>query len=209
MRYALSRTSAPTSEPVTLAEAKLHCRVDNSVEDSYIESLIAAAREWAESYTSRAFITQQYTLYMDRFPSDAIDLVTLHYIWDGRFMYLPRSPVQSVDEIRYTDTSESVVTLDASRYRVDTKSHQPRIEPAYGDTWPPPLAVSNAVEVDFTAGYGTADDVPASIKHAIKILVKTWYDPARQAVDTVNVSEVPMSAEALLGPYKLNAVPNP
>ena len=41
--------TAPTSEPITLAEAKAQCRVDGTDEDTLITSLIGAARQ----YTTR------------------------------------------------------------------------------------------------------------------------------------------------------------
>ncbi len=41
------------TEPVSLAEAKLHLRVEHSDEDGYITALISSAREYAESFTNR------------------------------------------------------------------------------------------------------------------------------------------------------------
>ncbi len=46
----LVQASAPASEPVTLAEAKLYLRVDAATEDTLIGELITAARVAAEQY---------------------------------------------------------------------------------------------------------------------------------------------------------------
>ncbi len=51
-------TSAPAVEPLTVAEAKAHLRVDHTSDDSYIESLIKAARVTCENFQNRAYITQ-------------------------------------------------------------------------------------------------------------------------------------------------------
>ncbi|MBQ9388560.1 MAG: phage gp6-like head-tail connector protein [Synergistaceae bacterium] len=40
----------PITEPVTLQEAKRHCRIDHDTEDELITTYITAAREWAEGF---------------------------------------------------------------------------------------------------------------------------------------------------------------
>ena len=52
--------TAPTVEPVSLAEAKLHCRVDTTDENTLLSALIVAAREYVEQVTGRALITRTY-----------------------------------------------------------------------------------------------------------------------------------------------------
>jgi len=44
----IRRHTAPAVEPVSLSEAKTHCRVDTSDDDAYIGSLITVAREYLE-----------------------------------------------------------------------------------------------------------------------------------------------------------------
>lgn len=198
--YGLTVKTAPGTEPVTTAEAKTHARVDTSDEDTLIDSLITAARMRVEQHLQRALIDTTFTMTLDEFgPNIAW--------WPRSFLAsdirLPRSPVQSVDEIRYIDDSGVQQTLAASKYRVDKSSLVARITPSYAETWPTTRPITNAVEIDFTAGYGAAaSDVPEPIRQAIKVLVSTWYDH-RQSLSEASVSTVPIQAEYLLGPYRV------
>lgn len=60
---------APLIEPITLAEARLHLRVDSTDEDTLITSLIAAAREDCEAFQNRKYLTQTWEYWLDSFPS--------------------------------------------------------------------------------------------------------------------------------------------
>ena len=60
----LQLITPPAIEPVTLAEAKAHLKVDTTDDDTLITSLIAAARARAEWHTRRAFITQGWMLWL-------------------------------------------------------------------------------------------------------------------------------------------------
>src|SRR5512139_1421702 len=75
--------TAPTSEPVTLAEAKLQCRVDISTDDTLIGNLITAAREWCEAHDWRVYMPQTWELYLDDWPT----LSTVE---------IPKPPLQSI-----------------------------------------------------------------------------------------------------------------
>ena len=58
----LERITAPASEPVTLAEAKLYLRVDGTSEDSLISDLIVAARLSEETWLKLSLITHSWKL---------------------------------------------------------------------------------------------------------------------------------------------------
>jgi uncharacterized phiE125 gp8 family phage protein len=59
---------APVTEPVTLAEAKLYCRVSSSVDDNQISLMIKQAREAIEVGTGLSLIpkTAVLTFLMDQ-----------------------------------------------------------------------------------------------------------------------------------------------
>ena len=203
--YGLTVTSEPSEEPVTTSEAKQHLRVDTSDDDTYIDGLITAARQHVEQYLSRALVTTEYTMTLDHFsPYIAWWPVSMY----SSTIYLPRAPVQSVDEIRYIDDGGTQQTLASSRYRVDKTSLVARVTPAYAETWPTTRPVTNAVEIDFTAGYGAATEVPKAIKQAILLLVGTMYDPVRaDVVVGFTPEQMPFTAKSLLGPYRVATFP--
>lgn len=64
--------AAPTIEPVTLEELKLHLRIDQDFldEDEYLEQLIKTAREDVEDMTNRAIMTQTWDYFLNGFPGE-------------------------------------------------------------------------------------------------------------------------------------------
>jgi uncharacterized phiE125 gp8 family phage protein len=176
--------TAPAIEPVTTAEAKAHLRVDISDDDTYIDTLIVAAREWAEGYTNRAFITQTWRASFPTFCNP---------------IELRRPPLLSITGITYVDTAGATQTLATTVYSVDTDSAPGLVTLGYDQVWPSIQGGHNGVKVTYTAGYGaTAASVPAKFKHAIKILVSHWYEIREPVIVGQSVSNVPMSAKHLL-----------
>lgn len=165
----------PAEEPITLAEAKLHLRVDHADEDALIEALIAVAREKAEHLTGRALVTQTLEWISDVFP-DCIRL------W--------KTPLQSVTSIKYLDAAGNHQTLSESAYWVDSDGAPARIVAVDGQSWPETSTQPNAVRVRYVAGYGAAADVPESIKQWMKLTIGVLYD-RRAAVEDRAIHEIP------------------
>lgn len=160
---ALKLITAPTTYPVTLAEAKLHCRVDVADDDALITALITAATEMAEQKTGLAIMTQTWELTLDAFP-DALELT--------------RVPVQSITSVKYYDTAGAQQTLSPAAYALDNADAFgfSYVVPAYNGTWPDTRDQINAVSVQYVAGYANAAAVPESIKQWIKLMLSTMYD---------------------------------
>lgn len=157
----LSLVTGPETEPVTLDEAKDHLRLTTDDENDLIEALIVSAREYAETFTHRAFLTQTWDEKLDAFP-DVLEVPL------PPLQITPTAPV-----ITYVDTAGATQTLSASLYTIDAPTgphaRPARIVPAYGLTWPSTRDVPNAVTVRFVAGYGlAAGSVPALIRLAMK-----------------------------------------
>ena len=186
-RYrSLNRLTAPAVEPVTLAEAKAHIRVDTSTDDTLIAGYITTAREWTEDYIDRALVTQRLVMRLDTFPAE---------------IELPRPPMvasgtaTAVIITFVTGEAGGTATLSASSYRVDRDSTPGIIRNLYGGTWPSHLIDQNSVSVTWFAGYGAAADVPQRVKSAILMCVHELYekrgdahmpDAAKRLLDTVS-----------------------
>lgn len=193
----LSLVTAPTDEPVTLDDARLQCRIDYADEDDLLDSLIAAAREWVESSTHRALLTQTWDLKLDAFPCA------------GEAIVLPKSPLQSVTSVTYYDQAGDLQTWDDALYTVDAPSGAQAgsgsIYPNYREIYPATQDIPNAVIVRFVAGYGTSGaSVPASLRQAILMRVLDWWETGRASTVVGNiVTPVPHTLEALIWPYKV------
>lgn len=194
MRYrSLTRTTPPAVEPVTLAEAKAHCRVDTSDDDTYIGTLITAARQWVEEYLDRSLVNTQWTMRLDAFPYE---------------IELPRPPIASSGTVTavtltYTLGDDSTATLSTSAYRVDRQSTPGVVRQLRNGTWPANLDDYNAVQVTWWGGYGTAgSSVPAAIRHAMLMLIAFWYDN-RSTVLVGSISkQLEFAVESLLSSQK-------
>ena len=176
-------TTAPSIEPVTVAEAKSQLRIDGSDEDTLIGNYITVARQTLEVLMRRAFITQTITLKYSSFPTE---------------IRLPRPPAISVTSIQYVDDDGATQTWSASNYSVDTQTEPASIVPAYDKSYPDTRNQPNAVTDVYQAGYGAnTTDVPESIRLAIRLLVGSYYEN-REATSVAKVNDLPLGIQMLI-----------
>lgn len=193
MQYrSLTRQTGPAVEPVTVAEAKAHLRVDTSDDDTYIGTLITAGREWCEQYLDRTLVNTQWVMRFDSFPPDGTHDIEL-----------PRPPMATAGTttavaLTFTYENGTTATYSTASYRVDRNSTPGAVKTLYGQTWPPHLMDDNAVSVTWWAGYGSAgSSVPAAIRHAILMIVGILYEK-RAAAESGSLNEVPFGVKSLL-----------
>lgn len=183
----LTLITPPATEPVDLATAKLHCRVDSSDEDGMIEALIAAARAHIEDATGRALVERTLELRVDAWPTR---------------LYLPAPPAMRIVSVTAIDDAGAAAVLESAAYALRTG-----VEPGYVvfDSALRPavdLADFAGVRVRYVAGYGAASDVPTPLKQALLLLVGHWY-ANREAVGQSNQAALPFAVEALIAPYRV------
>ena len=182
-------TTAPKDEPVLLSEMKNYLRVDHTDEDDTIRGIISAARQYAEDFTKRKFLTTVFTGTMDSFPDP------------GEVIEFPMPPLASVASIKYIDLSGVQQTWSSDDYVVDTAPDRGIVYPDYNEVYPSVRGQRKAVEITFTAGYGTPDIVPEGLKQAIKIIGATLYEQRESVVVGLTAMEIPFSAQNLLVPF--------
>lgn len=179
-------SSSPAVVP--LARIKEHVRPSDDADDAYLVKLGLAALRFCEAYTDRAIASSDVVWTVDRFPCAFV---------------LPKGAVQSVDAVKYINDSDGVLTtLAADQYRVTGVGEPTRITPAYNVSWPTARFVTEAVRVEWTAGYATADDVPEDLKLGMLLLIGHWYEN-REEVTEANVKQIPVGAERLMSHFRL------
>ena len=157
-----SLLTPPTLAVLTLAEAKLHLRVENSAEDTLITALVAAATQDAEHLMQRAILPQQWRHTMDAWPQLEVRL--------------PRPLITAVDSISYTDSAGAVQALAPASCILAATDLGARLQPAYGTWWPSARYQPGAIVITYTAGWPTAEAVPELVRAWIKLRLGALYD---------------------------------
>jgi uncharacterized phiE125 gp8 family phage protein len=156
MWYPATVIEPPTSEPVTLAQAKQQCVVSDSSADAMLRRLIASERGFVEKYCGIKVATQTVSVKCDDFSS---------------FARVPVAPVQSVTSISYVDTSGATQTIDQAVYEVRTDGLDTSIVLQFGKSWPSTQRGSR-ITVAAIAGF---DPVPDDLVSAILMRVGNGY----------------------------------
>lgn len=189
------KTASAANLPITLDEAKAHCRVTFADDDDLITALIKAATHELETRTQRTFCETTYIEILDSFPSAGIRLS------------LP--PLLSVQSIVYFSTTGAQLTLSANDYLVDTHNEPGWIYPSVDKAWPETQDRINAVSITYKAGYllgGTAQEqrtaVPADIRAYLLIRVATLYEN-RESVNVGNLVTPITGLDSLWQPYRV------
>lgn len=157
----------PAAMAVSIEAARRAARTSGTTLDAELSDKVQAYTEKAEHKTRRAFITQTWAVTLDEFPP-AIKLA--------------RPPVIGILSVKFYDTAGVLQTLDPQDYQVDSVSEPGFIVPAAGRSWPATAKRINAVQVQYTCGYGPGPgDVPAAIRQYILGMVENDYYPSAGA----------------------------
>lgn len=170
---------------VSLAELRLHTRMDVTDADSALQLALAGAHGHAEHYTQTSIGAQALELALDSFPAGGIELV--------------RGPVISITSVKYTDEAGAEITLDSGAYTVYDYSASTWIWPSYGTAWPATRPVPNAVRVTYAAG---RDATAPAVKSALLLMTGHLFNNP-DGVASGNLAELPLGIQALLDTVKV------
>jgi uncharacterized phiE125 gp8 family phage protein len=169
MPLSLQQIVPPLVEPVTVQEAKLHLRIEQTDEDTLLAHYISAAREDIELYTRRQLLPATWVLGLD----------TLTAV-----IQIPRPPLLAVVGMEYYDEAGVLVPIDSDTYRVDAYSEPARLWWTRTEAWPVlPREALTGVLMTYQAGYRSAAHIPASIKQAMLLLVGDFYEHREARLD--------------------------
>lgn len=192
--YWLKEIVSPTVEPISMATARLHLRLDTSgsppshPDDSLVSSLITAVRQNAEDYTGLKIASGTYEVRADSFKDFNIELQT----W----------PVTAISSVSYVDMNDDVQTLASSEYTLDTYARPARLKAT--TTFP----AAKEVTIRFIAGFTDGQSpnpypMPISLESAMLLMLGHLYDN-REAVSLDQSYERPLGATYLMNPYRIS-----
>ena len=180
------RTQEPAAEPVSLDDVKDQLRIEDDADDALLSLYIQSAREQCEEVTGLALIEQQWRMTLDQWPGqgepwwDGVKQMAISELRSSArpfWVILPRYPLIDAESVTTYDQDGDPSTVDLSDFIVDREQQPGRIVLRSTATWPIALQRANAVEIDYTAGFGPdSDSVPAALRVALMQMVATMYE---------------------------------
>ena len=184
----------PSTEPIALTLVKQQLRFDvgDTSQDEYFNLLIGAARESAETFTSRGYVTQTIIEYYDHFPGAHVPLAAAivggagvvpgfpYYAGRHRrhhhdYLEFSRSPLKSLTSIKYLDINGDEQTWDPSQYKLNDKQDPAQVSRLVNVCWPRTLPEPNSVYAEYVVGYSDdGSDTPNVVKQAMLLMIADW-----------------------------------
>lgn len=186
------RVTGPADWPVSLDEVKAQARYSDDDEDALFGALIETAIAWVDGdggILGRCLINQTWRQDFSGWPESDVLLL----------------PFPNVSAVTVTYTTDGASTeFAASNYALVEMDRGSAVIKNPVSSWPTHDDIPAPVRVQVTAGYGASpSDVPAAIRHALKIAVSTWFDNRNEyVVGTLPPQPLPLSTMPLLEQFR-------
>lgn len=190
------RVKSQPTELITIQEVSNFLKLDfYTNEQSMLEAMITASRQWCEEYLRRSIGVQALELLLDGFP-----------VYGKRSISL-RPPFISLTSLKYLDTSNTLQTLVLNTDFVISEDTDPaEIRPI--SVFPQTLSTANSVQINYIAGYQNGDDspliseiLPKTIRQAMLMLIADMYENREANVE--RELKANPTVERLLSQYRL------
>lgn len=160
----------PASYPVTWEDAKTHLRLDTNDDETYVSETLIPA---AVDYAEEAM------------SSSLISRTLRATFYDGEPLVLPRGPLISITAV--TDKDENDLA-----YETKAIGRSVQVIPTTAGSYP--------ISIQYSAGYASANAIPAAIRLAILQHVATMYRDRESITDRERV----IVPQALADFYRLH-----
>jgi uncharacterized phiE125 gp8 family phage protein len=152
------RVSQPTSEPITIADAKLWLP---GADDAWLSAMIPMVREVVELWTSRVLAPSTWKVAFDADET-------------AKVMRLPIRPVSAITSCEiYTPDGTQVSLSPVPQHRIASEYvlHWAHVE----DITTHDLDSENALVLTVTAGYASPAEIPSLLRIAMREILAYWY----------------------------------
>lgn len=172
----VSYASGSPGALIPTSDLKTHLRITHSSEDSYLDTLIAAATDEIDmprtdnappGWLGRTLITRKLKLTLNAVPPSVIRL--------------PGPPVTAIDKVEYRESDDTFTEITSSDYHSDLDQEPALLWhddewPVWPGDWPQDIKGGpDTFRVEYTAGYADASSVPAVIKHYVLMRAAEMY----------------------------------
>jgi hypothetical protein len=183
-----------TAPALDLEFVKRALEIDDSRLDEQISVWIEGSTQHAQRLRGEVLMTQDWEMILPAgFPS-------------GNVIRLQPRPVQSINYVKYRDSSNVVQTfgtlsgspVTTEEYELIDHPTKPLLMLRGGYTWPTP---AKDVRIGITCGY---TEIPALVKTGMILLVGNWHENREAVISgAYNVNELPLGVKALLARPKV------
>ncbi len=182
----LIQRTPPAIEPVSIADAKAHLRLETNADDLVVAALIVAARQQIETSLQVCLIARTFALFLDAWPEPNVPVT------------VPVAPVVDLIAVRSFAPDDISTTLELANFEFDP-GPPARIARRGGIGTFGRLRRMNAIEFTFAAGFGPSQsDIPQSIRQAVLHRVTQLYEHRGSSTEGVP----PLPVDPLIAPWR-------
>ncbi len=214
MRKTVKVTTKNNTEIISVADAKIFCKIQSNTDDTVITDLINSARASCEMYINRFLLSTVLQLQQDDFeysPVSSFNNLPTNLFYPSnekqgvKYVQLPYLPVISIGSVKIVDDEGTETTLTSGTdYFLDNSGRV-----VFSDS----VSVSNmrdlaGIIINYTVGYGTtASDIPADLKLGLKMHIQNMHRGISGTIKNLsNPMGLPDGVKSIYHQHRLNNI---